>query len=64
MEDAAKKNNKFSYHLLDMGDKCLVLKLDMTVGFSDACEIVAIFSPSKKVHAEKLIKDLNKSAAS
>lgn len=66
MEDTAKKNgsNKFSYHLLDLGDKCLVLKLDMNVGFSDACEIMAIFSPTKKAYAEKMIKDLNKAVVS
>jgi len=64
MEEAKKQNNKFTYHLLDMGDKCLVLKLDFNVGFSEACEVIAIFSPSKKAHAEKLIKDLNKASVS
>jgi len=45
---------------LDVDDKCLVLKLDFNVGFSEACEVVAIFSSSKKSYAEKLVKDLNK----
>jgi len=63
MEDSTKKN-KFNFHLLDVDDKCLVLKLDLNVGFSEACEVVAIFSSSKKSYAEKLIKDLNKGAIS
>jgi hypothetical protein len=60
---AEAKEAKFSYHLLDMTDKFLVLKIDMNAGFSNACEIVAIFSPSKKTYAEKAVKDLNKEAA-
>jgi len=59
MEDSTKKN-KFTYHLLDVGDKCLVLKLDLNVSFSEACEVIAIFSESKKSYADKLVKDLNK----
>ena len=60
MEETAKKN-KFTYHLLDIGeDKILVLKIDLNVSFSEACEIVAIFGASKKSYAEKLVKDLNK----
>ena len=57
-------NNKFSYHLLDIDDKCLVLKVDLNVGFSEACEIIAIFGKTKKDYAEKLIKDLNKGIVS
>ena len=61
MEDATKKNNnKFSYHLLDVQDKCLVLKLDLNVGFSEACEVIAIFGSARKSYAEKMVKDLNK----
>jgi len=59
MEETTKKN-KFTYHLLDIDDKCLVLKLDLNVSFSDACEVIAIFGASKKSYAEKLVKDLNK----
>jgi len=59
MEDSIKKN-KFTYHLLDVDDKCLVLKLDLNVSFSEACEVIAIFGASKKSYAEKLVKDLNK----
>jgi len=59
MEDSTKKN-KFTFHLLDVDDKCLVLRLDFNVGFSEACEVIAIFSSSKKSYAEKLAKDLNK----
>lgn len=55
-----KSNNKYSHHLLDVDGKCLLLRIDMNVGFSDACEIVAIFDPSKKSYAEKMIKDLDK----
>jgi len=57
---AETKENKFTYHLLDVADKCLVLKLDLNVSFADACEVIAIFSSSKRPFAEKLIKDLNK----
>jgi len=59
MEDSTKKN-KFTFHLLDVDDKCLVLRLDLNVGFSEACEVIAIFGASKKSYAEKLVKDLNK----
>ena len=59
MEDTTKKN-KFSYHLLDIDDKCLVLKIDFNVSFSEACEVIAIFGESKKSYADKLVKDLNK----
>lgn len=59
MEDSSKKN-KFSYNLLDIDDKCLVLKIDLDASFSKACEIIAIFSSSKKSYAEKLVKDLDK----
>jgi len=59
MEDTAKKN-KFTYHLLDIDDKCLVLKVDLNVSFSNACEVIAIFGESRKSYAEKLVKDLNK----
>jgi len=54
------KNNKYSHHLLDVAGKCLLLRIDMNVGFSDACEIIAIFDPSKKSYAEKMIRDLSK----
>jgi hypothetical protein len=57
-------NNKFSYHLLDIDDKCLVLKIDLNVSFSEACEVIAIFGKTKKDYAEKLIKDLNKGIVS
>jgi hypothetical protein len=63
MEDSTKKN-KFTFHLLDVDDKCLVLKLDFNVSFSEASEVVAIFSSSKKSYAEKLVKDLNKGVIS
>lgn len=56
------KISKYSHHLLDVNDKCLLLRIDMNVGFSDACEIVAIFDPSKRSYAEKMIKDLDKEA--
>jgi len=59
MEDSTKKN-KFTFHLLDVDDKCLVLRLDLNVSFSEACEVIAIFGSSKKSYAEKLVKDLNK----
>lgn len=57
---AETKENKFTYHLLDLKDKFLILKLDMNINFTSACEVVAIFSPSKKAEAEKAVKDLNK----
>jgi hypothetical protein len=60
---AEAKDNKFTYHLLDVGDKCLVLKLDLNVSFTEACEVIAIFGASKKSYAEKLVKDLNKGTA-
>jgi hypothetical protein len=60
---AEAKENKFTYHLLDVGDKCLVLKLDLNVSFTEACEVIAIFGSSRKSYAEKLVKDLNKGAA-
>jgi len=58
------KKNKFTYHLLDIDDKCLVLKIDLDVSFSEACEIIAIFGSSKKSYADKLVKDLNKGIVS
>ena len=63
MEETTKKNNKFTYHLLEIDDKCLVLRVDLNVSFSDACEIIAIFGSSRKSYAEKLAKDLNKGIA-
>jgi hypothetical protein len=57
---AETKENKFTYHLLDLKDKFLILKLDMNINFTSACEVVAIFSPSKKTEAEKAVRDLNK----
>jgi len=60
MQESTKKNNKYSYHLLDVDGKCLLLRIDLNVGFSNACEIIAIFDPSKKSYAEKMIKDLDK----
>jgi hypothetical protein len=63
MEETTKKS-KFTYHLLDVGDKCLVLRLDLNVSFSKACEIIAIFGESRKTYAEKLVKDLDKGIVS
>lgn len=63
MEDPTKKN-KFSYHLLDVDEKCLVLRIDFNVSFTKACEIIAIFGSERKAYAEKLVKDLNKTATS
>jgi len=57
MEKANK--SKLQYFLIDLDDKCLVLKLDFSVSWSNACEVIAMFSSSKKVLAEKLIAELN-----
>jgi hypothetical protein len=60
MAEETLKKSKFTYHLLDVDDKCLILRIDFNVGFTNACEIIAIFSPTKKNYAEKVVKDLNK----
>lgn len=63
MEKAVKNivapKNKFNYRIIDVDDKCLVLKIDFNIGLSKACEVIALFSPERKSIAEKLIKDLN-----
>lgn len=59
-EATAPVKSKFIYKLLDVDDKCLILKIDFNVSFSKACEIIAIFGSSKKSYAEKVVKDLNK----
>jgi hypothetical protein len=61
MAEEAKKN-KYTYHLLNIEDKCLVLRIDFNVSFAKACEIIAMFGSERKTFAEKLVKDLNKGA--
>jgi hypothetical protein len=51
--------NKFNYRIIDIDDKCLVLRIDFSVALPKACEVIALFSPERKGIAEKLIKDLN-----
>ncbi|OGZ78778.1 MAG: hypothetical protein A2528_01120 [Candidatus Staskawiczbacteria bacterium RIFOXYD2_FULL_37_9] len=53
--------NKLNYRIIDIDDKCLVLKIDFNVALSKACEVIALFSPERKAIAEKLVKDLNES---
>ena len=50
--------NKTHYFLIDLEDKCLVLKIDFSVSWSKACEVIAMFSSEKKVIAEKFIEAL------
>jgi len=64
MAEESTKKSKYTYHLLEVGDKCLVLRLDLNVSFSKACEIIAIFGSSRKAFAEKLAKDLDKGIVS
>jgi hypothetical protein len=64
MAEATPAKSKYIYRSLDVDDKCLVLKIDFNVSFSNACEIVAIFGASKKSYAEKIVKDLNKGVLS
>ena len=52
--------NKFTYHLLHVDDKLLILKLDLNVSFNKACEILGVFGQERKAFAEKLVRDLNK----
>ena len=56
--------NKLLYHIINIEDKCLVLKIDFNVSMAKACEVVAIFSQERKSIAEKLIKDLNEKTIS
>jgi hypothetical protein len=57
MEKVNKDN--FYYHIINIEDKCLVLKIDFSVSLSKACEVIALFSPERKKIAEKLVKELN-----
>ena len=54
------KKNQFSYHLLAIKDKLLILKIDLNASFTKACEILGIFGPERKAFVDKLVKDLNK----
>jgi hypothetical protein len=62
-EETAKKG-KYTYHLLEVDDKCLILRIDLNASFTKACEIIAIFGSSRKSYAEKLVKDLDKGVIS
>ena len=54
------KKNQFTYHLLTVKDKLLILKIDLNASFSKACEILGVFGQERKSFADKLVKDLNK----
>jgi hypothetical protein len=56
--EKANKNNLY-YHIINIEDKCLILKIDFSVTLSKACEVIAVFSPERKKIAEKLVKELN-----
>jgi len=57
MEKINKDN--FYYHIINIEDKCLILKIDFSVSLAKACEVIALFSPERKKMAEKLVKELN-----